>query len=309
MRVLSFPEFGTAAGLADIERPAPGNGEVLVKVAAASVNGFDRIVAAGYLDGMMEHRFPVVIGKDFAGTVAALGKGVTDFAVGDRVFGVVTKSFLGDGSFGEYVTVPVAVGVAVLPDGVDFTEGAALGLAGTTAATAVAAADLGAGSVVLITGATGGVGNQAVQLAAATGAHVIGTGRTEEGRELVADLGAAEVIDYTAGLNDAVLATHPDGVDVVLHFAGDAGGVLSLVKAGGRLVSALVQSPEQLPSDTVTVVPVFANPTPEILDRLATDQASGATRIVIQQTYSLENSGDALTDFGKGTLGNLVVTI
>ena len=95
----------------------------------------------------------------------------------------------------------MSVGVAALPDGVGFAEGAALGLAGTTAATAVAAAELGPGSVVLISGATGGVGNQAVQLAAATGAHVIGTGRTEQGRALVAELGADEVIDYAAGLN------------------------------------------------------------------------------------------------------------
>lgn len=118
MRALSFPEFGTAPSISDVDPPTPAAGEILVKVAAASVNGFDRAVAAGYLKGMMEHRFPVVIGKDFAGTVEALSDGVTAFAVGDRVFGVLTKSFLGDGSFGEYVTVPVAVGVSVLPDGV-----------------------------------------------------------------------------------------------------------------------------------------------------------------------------------------------
>lgn len=309
MRALSLPNFGTAPSITDIDLPAPAAGEILVKVAAASVNGFDGMVAAGYLNGMMDHRFPVVLGKDFAGKVEAVGDGVTAFAVGDRVFGVVTKSFLCDGSFGEYVTVPVSVGVAALPDGVEFAVGAALGLAGTTAATAVAAAELTAGSVVLVTGATGGVGNQSVQLAAATGAHVIATGRTDEGRALVVDLGADEAIDYTAGLTDAVLASHPDGVDAVLHFAGDPVAMLPLVKVGGRFVSALVQSPEQLPSDTVTVVPVFANPTPETLHRLAADQESGATRVVVQQTYPLDAAGDALADFGNGTLGNLVIAV
>ena len=77
-----------------------------VRVHAASVNGFDVAVANGYLKGMMEHRFPVVLGKDFAGTVDAVGAGVDRFQVGDRVFGVVTKPYLGDGSFAEYVTVP-----------------------------------------------------------------------------------------------------------------------------------------------------------------------------------------------------------
>jgi NADPH2:quinone reductase len=98
---------------------------------------------------MMEHRFPLVLGKDFAGTVDAIGDGVTGYQVGDRVFGVVMKDFLGDGSFAEYVTVPAAVGVARLPEGVAFVEGAALGLAG--------AAALAAGQTVLVAGATGGV--------------------------------------------------------------------------------------------------------------------------------------------------------
>ena len=81
------------------------------------------------------------------------------------------------------------------------------------------------------------------------------------------------------------------------------------MKSGGRFVSALIQSPDQLPSDTVTIVPVSANPTPEVLDRLAADQASGATRVVVQQTYPLDAAGDALTDFGNGTVGNLVITV
>src|ERR1700712_4668497 len=107
MRAVVLSEFGAKPEVREIERPEPGEGEVRVRVRAASVNGFDLAVANGYLNGMMEHRFPVVLGKDFAGTVDALGEGVQGYAVGDRVFGVVTKAFLGDGSFGEYVTVPV----------------------------------------------------------------------------------------------------------------------------------------------------------------------------------------------------------
>ena len=138
----------------------------------------------------------MVLGKDFAGTVDAVGAGVTGYALGDRVFGVVTKAHLGDGSFGQFVTVPVAVGLAKLPASVAFTEGGALGLAGTAAFNAVDAAALHAGQTILIAGATGGVGNQAVQLAALAGAHVIATAHSDEEQRQVKALGAAEVVDY-----------------------------------------------------------------------------------------------------------------
>nr|MDT0665373.1 alcohol dehydrogenase catalytic domain-containing protein [Micromonospora sp. DSM 115978] len=131
------------------------------------MNGFDLSVAAGYLAGMMEHRYPLVLGKDFAGTVAAVGDGVSRFSVGDAVFGVVTKPFLGDGGFGEYVTVPEQVGIAALPEGVDLTVAGALGLAGTAAVDALDAASPQTGETVLVSGATGGVGAIAVQYAEA----------------------------------------------------------------------------------------------------------------------------------------------
>ena len=129
MKTYALVAFDESPKITQVEKPTPGAGEVLVKVRAASVNGFDLSVANGYLQGMMEHRFPVVLGKDFAGTVEAVGELVDGYAVGDRVFGVVTKDYLGDGSFGEYVTVPVAVGIAKLPENVDFTRAGALGLA------------------------------------------------------------------------------------------------------------------------------------------------------------------------------------
>src|SRR4051812_47547598 len=97
------PENPAGAG---VDTPRPEAGEVLVKVAGSSVNGFDLSVAAGYLQGMMEHRFPLVVGKDFAGTVEALGEGVDGFSVDDQVFGVLMKPVLGPGSLAEYVAVP-----------------------------------------------------------------------------------------------------------------------------------------------------------------------------------------------------------
>lgn len=309
MRAAVLREFGSAPAIINIDTPEPAEGEVRVRVQAAAVNGFDLAVANGYLSGLMEHRFPVVLGKDFAGTVDAVGAGVSGYAVGDRVFGVVTKPFLGDGSFGEFVTVPVAVGLAKLPASVNFAEGAALGLAGTTASDVVAAAELSAGSSVLVVGATGGVGSQVIQLAAAAGAHVIATMHTAEGEAHVTGLGAAESVNYREDLAAGVLALHPEGVDVVVHLAGDVQALLPLLREGGRLVSPLIYTPEQVPAGTAIVVPIVANPTPEVLARIADGHAAGATAVRIQRSYPLEDVPAALADFSGGTLGKLVITL
>ena len=125
MRAFAMTDFDAVPALIDLEVPEPAGGEVRVRVRAASVNGFDLAVAAGHTKDYMEHRFPLVLGKDFAGEVDAVGTGVTDYVVGDRVFGTVTKPYLGDGSFAEYVTVPTAIGIAKLPENVSFTEGPA----------------------------------------------------------------------------------------------------------------------------------------------------------------------------------------
>jgi len=204
--------------------------------------------------------------------------------------------------------VPTAVGVARLPDSVDFAEGAALGLAGAAALGAVDAAGPGAGTTVLVAGATGGVGTQAVQLAATGGAVVIATASTDEERELVTSLGAAETVDYRGDVAAAVRATRPDGVDVVLHFAGDPVGLLPAVRSGGRFVSTLIGSPDQVPGDGLTVVPISAAADAGTLDRIASSHVSGATRVAVQQVYALEQAASALADFGRGTLGKLVVT-
>jgi NADPH2:quinone reductase len=307
MRVITLPEFGAALELADIDTPQPDAGEVRVRVHAASVNGFDLAVAAGSLQGLLEHRFPVVLGKDFAGIVDAVGEDVTAYTVGDRVFGVVSKAHVGDGSFGEFVVVPAAGGLAKLPAQIDFARGAALGLAGTAATAAIAAAELTEDSTVLIVGATGGVGNQAVQLAAATGATVIATARTALGIAQVRLLGATEVVDHTQNLSATVLEAHPEGVDVVLHFAGDAATVLPTLRDGGRLVSTLLTSPDQVATTSVTVLPVYANPTTEVLTGLAEDLAAGRTSVTVQGSYALADVAEALDDFESGARGKLVI--
>src|SRR5437764_626069 len=177
MKAIATTDFGAPATLVEIPAPEPGEGEILVRVTSSSINGFDLSVASGRLKGMMEHRFPVVLGKDFAGTVESTGPGVDGFAEGETVFGVVMKPELGDGSFAERVATPAAF-AAKVPDGLDAATAGALGLAGTAAHDAVEAVELQHGETVLVSGATGGVGIIAVQLLTARGAHVIATAGT-----------------------------------------------------------------------------------------------------------------------------------
>lgn len=309
MKAVVLSAFDRQPEITEIDIPTPLEGEIRVQVRAASVNGFDLAVANGYLNGAMEHRFPVVLGKDFAGIVDAVGPGVEGYGVGDRVFGVVTKPFLGDGSFAEYVTVPVSVGVAKLPESIDFTTAAALGLAGTAAIDSFNAAEVVAGQTVLVAGATGGVGNQVVQLAVKSGAHVIATAHSDDERTQVSALGATEIADYTGDVAAQVLAAHPSGVDTVIHLAGNPTALAPAIASDGRFVSTLLGSPDQLDAGTATVVPVMANPAPATLERLADHNATGHTTVTVQQIFDLDATTDALVSFGKGTLGKLVISI
>jgi NADPH:quinone reductase-like Zn-dependent oxidoreductase len=274
------------------------------------VNGFDTSITAGRLQGMMEHRFPLVVGKDFAGTVAALGEGVTGFAVGDVVFGVEMKPYLGVGALAEYVTVSASYGVAHLPDGLDVQDAGALGLAGTAALNSVAALNLSDGETVLVSGATGGVGALVVQLAAAHGARVIATARPGAEAEFVTGLTDADVavVDYTADIESQVREHAPDGVDALVHLAGDGPALAGLLRADGRIASTLGLGQDAVGRGDVTVHTVMADPNRQTLTELAAQAASGALRVSVTATYPLEQAPKAFDDFASGALGKLAVT-
>ncbi|MFC5824561.1 NADP-dependent oxidoreductase [Nonomuraea insulae] len=311
MRAVTLPSVPATPQVTELEPPSPQPGEVLVEVSASSVNGFDAATAAGYLQGMMEHHFPLVIGKDFAGTITALADGVTGYAVGDAVFGVVTKSFLGAGSLAEYVTVPTAVGLAPIPHGLGAAQAGALGLAGTAALTAIEAVSPAEGESILIVGATGGVGLIALQYAAARGARVIATARPGAEADLVTELsgGKAELVDHDGDLAAQVRDLAPKGVAAALHLAGDGGQIAGLVADGGRLASTLGLTAEAVPGRDLSVVAVMAHPDEATLARLAADAASGTIRVPITTTYPIEQAPQAFADFGTGALGKLAVTI
>ncbi|SCL16724.1 NADPH:quinone reductase [Micromonospora rhizosphaerae] len=308
MRAIVVTDFGATPVLTDLPEPTPEPEEVLVRVTASSVNGIDAMVAAGTTKGMMEHRFPVVVGKDFAGTVAAVGSGVSRLTVGDPVFGAVIKPALGDGAFGEYVTVPAGY-VTRIPAGLDHTAASALALAGTAALNSVDAVAPTAGETVLIAGATGGVGAYAIQFAAARGATVIATAKPGAEAEFVRDLGAAHTVDYTGDLPAQVRAIAPDGVPAVLHLAGDATALADLLAPGGRLASTLGFGPDALNRPDATATAIWANPDQATLDTLAEHAAAGRLRIPVTASYRLHEVPKALADFAAGTLGKLTITI
>jgi NADPH:quinone reductase-like Zn-dependent oxidoreductase len=305
MRAIAVTDYGTPPALTEVRKPEPAPGEVLVRVRASSINGFDAAVAAGMLKGMMEHHFPVVLGKDFAGIVEALGEGASAFAPGDEVFGVVMKPYLGDGGFGEYVVVGEHYGIARVPEGLELQVAGALGLAGAAGRDAIDAIAPASGELVLISGATGGVGAAALQYAVAAGAEVIATARPGAEEEFVRGLGATHVVDYVAGVIAQVRTIAPQGVSAIVHLVGDAELLAGLLATGGRLASTLGYGPDQHAS----AIAVMANPTTATLERLAADAASGRLRVPIAHTYQLEETPQALADFGGAHHGKLGIAI
>ncbi len=176
-------------------KPVPGRGEVLVRVRAAAVNPRDWMIRSGtYPFRFTLPRFPLILGGDFAGEVAALGPGVTDFQVGERVYGM-QRAFGGFGAFAQYLVARRGL-LARIPPCLDFERAAAVPLAALTAWEGLhGIAALGPGQSVLVNGAAGGVGSFAVQLAVAADARVTGV-CSDKNTEFVRRLGAEDVIDY-----------------------------------------------------------------------------------------------------------------
>jgi len=197
----------------DTDRPDPGDDELLVEVAAAGVNPVDTY----FRDGSYEPvGLPFTPGVDFAGTVAAVGEDVTDFATGDRVYGTGIGNGGFQGGYAEFATVPTDRVVA-LPDGADIVEAGAAGVAAVTAWRAlIDHAGLDPAEDCLVHGGSGGVGHAAVQLGDAVSARVVTTAAPDY-HDTIEGLGAETVLDYgREDLADAVRDASDGGVDVVL---------------------------------------------------------------------------------------------
>ncbi|MEV4276865.1 NADP-dependent oxidoreductase [Actinoplanes xinjiangensis] len=304
MKAIRFHEYGDPTVLRheDVDQPAPGAGQVLIRVAATSFNGVDGNIRAGFMQGPIPVTLPHIPGIDVSGTIAALGDEVTGLAVGDRVVGFLPMT--GDGAAAEYVVAPAGI-LAPAPTGIDLVDAAALPTVGLTAWQALFDhAGLTRGQRVLINGAGGAVGGYAVQLARSAGAHVIATtsARTADRAKAA---GADEVIDHTA----------VDPVDVVVNLApidpARLAALLDVIRPGGVLVNTTVWMPA--PSDEsrgVRGIDLFVRSDAGQLAHLTGLVDSGALRVEVAQRVPLAELPSVHAQAAAGTLpGKTVILV
>jgi NADPH:quinone reductase-like Zn-dependent oxidoreductase len=212
MRALRYHTIGEPMDLRmeEIPVPAPGAGEVLVRVRAASINPVDWKIATGSFRLLVRGGLPRTMGSDFAGEVAQVGDGVTAFSAGERVFGFIDPFARPAGTFADFVTVPVRY-LHRIPDALAFRDAAALACVGATAVTLCNLGHVGPGNRVLVNGASGGVGHVTVQVAAARSAQVTATASAAR-RDYVLGLGAVDCIDYRS----TPMTAWPAGFDALL---------------------------------------------------------------------------------------------
>ena len=294
--------------LVDVPSPEPAPTEVLGRVAAAGVNPVDwKTRASGGFLGEP----PFTVGWDVAGVVAAVGAGVTRFAVGDRVFGM-PRFPREAAAYAEYVTSPSRQ-LTSIPDRLSDVEAAALPLGALTAWQAlVDTARVGPGQRVLIQAAAGGVGHLAVQVAKSQGAYVIGTARAAQ-HDFVRELGIDEAIDYT---QQDVGETVRD-VDVVLDLVGGETGLRSLpvLRDGGLLIAVPSRSDveplRKAAGDRVRVTAILVEPDRTGMDAVAALAEEGALRAHVARTFPLAEAARAheLGESGRTGGGKLVLSV
>lgn len=241
MKAVRIHEYGGVDKLLyeDVPRPVAGDGEILIRVHATSVNPFDCVARAGYLTAYYDYALPTILGLDVSGVVEEVGPGVSDFVPGDVVYARADPAR--NGCYAEYVSIQ-ASDAAAAPPSLDYLQAAALPQVALTAwRSLIEVADLSPGQTALIHGAAGGVGSIAVQLAKWRGAQVLGT-CSNDNVGFLQELGVDGAIDYTiTQFDDAV-----KDVDVVLDVIGGDTQERSwaTLKPGGLLIS-IVQAPSE----------------------------------------------------------------
>ncbi|WP_030154731.1 NADP-dependent oxidoreductase [Glycomyces sp. NRRL B-16210] len=303
MRAVVVTDFDTEPRIDDLPVPEPGPGEVLVRIAAAGVNPFDWKVVEGAMRDAVTHAFPLVLGSDGAGTVERVGPDVEAFESGDRVFGQFMDVQLGRGSYAEFA-VAKASKLARLPDALPFDLAAALPTASVAAHDFVEGTGIGPGQVLLVNGASGGVGQSAVQLAAAQGVRVIATTDAETA-DYLRELGAAETVDFTEGsAADQVRVAHPAGIDAVIDLISGAEEIeafASILRANGVIVSSNgAVDPELLAYRGLRGANLYANANPATLASLAEAVERGQLRVRIDYKVPLEDAALALGRLMEG---------
>ncbi len=305
MKAIAIRQYGgpEVVEYTDLPDPKVGPDSVLVRVRAAGVNPVDWKIREGHLDGILDARFPLVMGWDVAGVVRAVGGGVTEFAPGDEVIGYVRKDGVEHGTYAELVAAPVRT-LARKPAALGWDQAGGLPLAGLTAYQGlVRALRVQEGETVLIHAAAGGVGHLAVQIARSLGARVIGTAG-ERNHGYLRELGA-EPVAYGDGLAERVRGLAPGGVDAALALVG---GDAVEVSAG------LVRDPARIASvaDYGVVARggryLWTRPDAADLDALSRLADEGRLTVTVASTFPLAQAASAQALSAEGrTRGKIVL--
>jgi NADPH:quinone reductase-like Zn-dependent oxidoreductase len=291
MKAAYFEKFGGPEVLkyGDVPDPVPAPGQVLVDEAAASVNAADWKFRAGEYGRHADVKFPQIPGRDFSGTISALGSGVNDLKVGDAVFGVLEPGR--EGTYCEKVAIGAAV-VGKKPERLSHVNAAALALTGLTAIDSIEETlKLQRGETILIQGGAGGVAGFAIQFAKYLGARVITT-TSAANIDYVRGLGADQVIDYNAQDFTKVVK----GCDAVFDTVGGdiAQESFAVLKPGGR--AAFIASGAQAPKPNRSDVTVLRPPVPrsrKAMERIAQLFDAGAIRPPEVKLYQLSQAAEA----------------
>jgi NADPH:quinone reductase-like Zn-dependent oxidoreductase len=311
MRAFAVDGFGKPGTVRELPVPEPDEGQVRVRVRAASLNPADLGYMGGAFRDVQEHRFPLIPGVDLAGTVEGLGAGVTGFSQGDEVFGGLGKRVAGEGSLAEYVTAS-AGSLARRPAGIDPEFAAAISLAGASAVQTVDAAQIKRGETVLIIGAAGGIGGIVVQLVRALGATAVAVAQSAH-HGYLRELGAAETIDYTTqDVLQTVRSAHGDGIAAILDMAGNRESnnqLAQVLQQDGVVVSMTGGADtEALAARGLRGINVMTNTNTETLERLVALVEDGTVHRPEITTYSLDEAGAAYAKLATRHLrGKLVV--
>jgi NADPH:quinone reductase-like Zn-dependent oxidoreductase len=284
----------------DCPDPSPGPEEVLVRIAATSINPFDLMRRSGQAKDFAPISFPGIIGVDVAGTVMSCGNKVKGFSAGDRVFGMA------DQTYAERCVVK-AESLAKVPPGLDLVEAAALPLVTTTGYQLIMkGARIQRGQTVLVTGALGSVGRSAVFTAKSLGAKVIAGVRKkqlEQAKALNVD-GAVALDDQDAVAGLKALDAVADAVD------GTAAALLiGKVKNGGIFASVLGPPKNSAEHASVKVVPIYAGPDAKALLEMATAVVEGRLSIPIVAKKSLKDAAEAHAMVAKGPNGKILLMV
>jgi NADPH:quinone reductase-like Zn-dependent oxidoreductase len=300
MKAVVLHEYGGPDKLKyeDVPDPVAGDGQVLVRVAAASVNPIDFKLRSGAMKAFVPLELPTILGRDFSGIVREVGKGVSGFKPGDKVMAV------GNGAYAELVVV-AAQDLALVPEKLDLVKAAALPLVTLTGEQLISrGAKIQAGQTVLITGAIGGVGRSAVWTAKKAGGKVIAGVKKSQVKE-AAGLGADPVL----ALDDAAAMEKLGFVDAVADTVGGKTGqmLLAKVKQGGVYASVVGPPANAAMHPTVKIEAVQSKPDAATVRSMAEDVAAGKLVIPIDRMVPLAEVANAQAAAEKGGIGKILL--